>query len=102
MAPGDKDVYGRTQLCNAVGLSDVTAVQTQLNLGADPNGECSGSTLVHFIVLNAQLSGASARRSILQLLLSAGAKVTAADLKTCRNPDNGPVCAREFLPILPP
>jgi len=104
MAPSDVDASGRTQLCNAVMTASVQAVQTQLDLGADPNGRCEHSSLLGYIVRGAstQPTRADWQRQIVRMLRAAGAQVTPQDVASCRNPDNGPACRNSLLPLLEP
>lgn len=103
-APSDVDAYDRTQICNAVMTASVAAVQTQLDLGADPNGRCEGNTLVGYLVRGASTHpvGSAWQQQILRMLLAAGAQVAPQDLASCRNPDNGPACRNSLLPLLEP
>jgi len=68
MAADMPDQYGGTQICNAVRLSDVTAVQAQLQAGADPNGSCAGFSLIGYIVMNGRESHIEDHQTILRLL----------------------------------
>jgi hypothetical protein len=102
IAPDTKDQYGSTQICNAVALSDVAAVQTQLRAGADPNGNCEGFSLIGFIIINGGESHIEERQTILRLLRAAGGKVTAENVAICRDPANGSACEHHLLSILQP
>lgn len=101
-APSSLDRYGRTQICNAVMLLDVAAVQAQLDLGADPNGRCEDDSLIDHLVMTASERSAGAGQTIVRLLRGAGARVTPRDIEWCRNPDNGRACAQLLLPLLAP
>jgi hypothetical protein len=101
-APSDVDQYGRTQICNAITFSDVAAVQAQLDLGADVNGRCAGFSLIGYVVMNTGERTAVARQTILRQLRAAGAQPSEQEIKSCRDPVNGPVCAKWLLPLLAP
>ena len=103
-SPADVDAAGRTQICNAVMLADVAAVQAQLDLGADPNGRCEYSSLIGEPIraTSATPTRAAWQQDIVRMLRAAGARVTPDDLAWCRNRDNGPECSKSLLPLLEP
>lgn len=100
MAPDEVDQGSHTQICNAVMQSNAPAVQAQLDLGADPNGQCEGYSLIGLIVMSTGREASVARQAVVRLLRGAGAKVTPLDIERCSNPDNGRGCARDLLPLL--
>jgi hypothetical protein len=92
----ETDQYGRTRICNGVLALNAITVRTELERGADPNGECVGGSLVQYLTLMGGRDKVDERRAVLRELLKHGAQP--GDVSYCRDPGNG-LCSTALVPL---
>lgn len=93
------DAHGGTQICRGVMLLNVATVFSELETGADPNGNCETVSLVERVIMMAITDRVTQRQGVVRLLLEHGARVTKKDLRDCAE-TVGLDCATTLLPIL--
>jgi len=92
----ETDQYGRTRICNGVLLLNPTTVRTELERGANPDGDCVGDSLVQYLTLMGGRDKIAERQAVLRLLLEHGARP--GDVSYCRREGNG-VCPTALVPV---
>jgi len=90
------DEYGRTHLCSALILLEVSAVKAEIARGADPNAECSGSHPANLLLLMAWGDRIAKAEPLLRAFLDAGARPS--QIIDCTHPHERQCAA--LVPVL--